>query len=545
MLNDWQVSCHTTPKMTLRNGTISSSPSTSSIILPQSDRRESNHSVASAVDRETLAQVLNFIHNTASQSESLTTFNEFTTPPPSSSGAEPKGITGELQGGLSGLYSRLKASVNGVRDIVGGSPHGDETGGVGDDGSSTKSAVPTSSTSTPSSKPLFNSPNFTKSSASASRADPDLTSPIVSPMTKPGGEGGSSRSFGQLQNIATAQNSLVSLVSASKSALPTANNSRTSFVPLSQATTSTVASPALNQININAVQDPGLHNQENHNGKTLNASGPMRSGNHPNEPVEKQGTFSSKLHQPNTHNSAFGEARENPVEHEVTAQSLNHASSNSDASGSRTGMLKQQKLENPLRQIGSKDETRQWTESTHDKISEGKADIQPNSSGTTSVAARYQERPDLGSKDLSIDKIHKASQPRELTPLGLQRPTQSSRQSASSLADQRRRTPELSISRASSETAEASSNNVMSDVRSSHGDSSEVDSNYTIDRVAIKSFTNARTSGEVQNMMSISQNRSRVLSKEYWMRDENARDCFSCGDPFSTFRRKHHCSITP
>lgn len=39
----------------------------------------------------------------------------------------------------------------------------------------------------------------------------------------------------------------------------------------------------------------------------------------------------------------------------------------------------------------------------------------------------------------------------------------------------------------------------------------------------------------------LSQIRSRVLSKEYWMRDENARDCFCCGDPFSTFRRKHHC----
>ncbi|KAK5126571.1 hypothetical protein LTR85_009505 [Meristemomyces frigidus] len=33
----------------------------------------------------------------------------------------------------------------------------------------------------------------------------------------------------------------------------------------------------------------------------------------------------------------------------------------------------------------------------------------------------------------------------------------------------------------------------------------------------------------------------RVISKEFWMRDENARDCFYCGESFSTFRRKHHC----
>ncbi|TKA49312.1 hypothetical protein B0A49_12420 [Cryomyces minteri] len=33
----------------------------------------------------------------------------------------------------------------------------------------------------------------------------------------------------------------------------------------------------------------------------------------------------------------------------------------------------------------------------------------------------------------------------------------------------------------------------------------------------------------------------RVLSKRFWMKDENARECFYCGDAFSTFRRKHHC----
>ena len=35
--------------------------------------------------------------------------------------------------------------------------------------------------------------------------------------------------------------------------------------------------------------------------------------------------------------------------------------------------------------------------------------------------------------------------------------------------------------------------------------------------------------------------RSKVLSKELWMRDETAKECFYCGEPFSTFRRKHHC----
>ena len=527
--------------MPSRKPTITDSPSASSIILPQQDRRGSNHSVASVVDKETLNQVLNFIHNTASQSESLTAFNEFTTPPSSSSGTEPRGITSELQGGLSGLYSRLKASVNGVRDIVGGSPHNDDNGGTGDDRSSTKSAMPASYTSTPSAKPLFSSPNFANPSNSASKSDPDLASPVVSPKTRPGGDGGSSRSFGQLQNIATAQNSLASIVSTSKSGLSTTNNSRTSFMPLSQATTSTVVSPALNQININAVNEPGSHSQEHRNGENSVAAGPVRFGNLPNESVEK---LDSKIKLAGAHKATLGETSEAPVEHEMKAQALKHASCNSDTSGGQGGVLKQ--LENSPAQSGFGDKTRQWSESTHLDISEQKAATQSNTPGTTNLVQKYQEQPNLGSKEPSMDKIFKASQAQDSSSLGLPRPTHSSRQSASSLADQQARTPEFSISRASSsETAEASSNNVTSDMRSSHGDMSDVDSNHTLDGIAIKPSPNVKASSETRNMVSIPQNRSRILSREYWMRDENARDCFSCGDPFSTFRRKHHCSISP
>ncbi|KAF2476692.1 uncharacterized protein BDR25DRAFT_339615 [Lindgomyces ingoldianus] len=40
---------------------------------------------------------------------------------------------------------------------------------------------------------------------------------------------------------------------------------------------------------------------------------------------------------------------------------------------------------------------------------------------------------------------------------------------------------------------------------------------------------------------AFSQMRRKILDREFWMRDENAKDCFNCGDAFSTFRRKHHC----
>ena len=40
---------------------------------------------------------------------------------------------------------------------------------------------------------------------------------------------------------------------------------------------------------------------------------------------------------------------------------------------------------------------------------------------------------------------------------------------------------------------------------------------------------------------STKQLQRKLLGREYWMKDENAKDCFYCGDAFSTFRRKHHC----
>jgi 1-phosphatidylinositol-3-phosphate 5-kinase len=46
-----------------------------------------------------------------------------------------------------------------------------------------------------------------------------------------------------------------------------------------------------------------------------------------------------------------------------------------------------------------------------------------------------------------------------------------------------------------------------------------------------------------QNSSFMHQMRRKILSRDFWMRDENAKICFGCGDSFSTFRRKHHCRL--
>lgn len=55
------------------------------------------------------------------------------------------------------------------------------------------------------------------------------------------------------------------------------------------------------------------------------------------------------------------------------------------------------------------------------------------------------------------------------------------------------------------------------------------------EHAASSSHSDANSSHTVSRM------RSKILAKELWMRDENAKDCFYCGDTFSAFRRKHHC----
>jgi 1-phosphatidylinositol-3-phosphate 5-kinase len=73
----------------------------------------------SHLEREAMSHALDQIHITASQSGGLTTFNQFTAPPVSSSGGEAKGIASDLQGGLSGLYNRFRATVGGAKETAG------------------------------------------------------------------------------------------------------------------------------------------------------------------------------------------------------------------------------------------------------------------------------------------------------------------------------------------------------------------------------------------------------------------------------------------
>lgn len=112
---------------------ISASPLANS---PTRARRESIASIsaASTADKEHLAHTLDKIHTSASQCDSLTTFNDFAPPPIVAPASDNRGSAGDLvQQGFSGLYSRLK-------EAVGAGSHSK----AGQDHNSTEKSEPTS-----------------------------------------------------------------------------------------------------------------------------------------------------------------------------------------------------------------------------------------------------------------------------------------------------------------------------------------------------------------------------------------------------------------
>lgn len=480
-----------------RQGTDSPSSSSSHLPLRKSTRRGSatSQSTLSLTDRESLTQALDQIHSTASRSSTLTTFDEFTTPPSSSSAAEGKGIASELHGGLSGLYSRIRASVGGVRDIVGGiSLAGEDvaTGdGDGDDEADNRKAlptpVPTPTTSiwAPTVKPLFHSPKYANSTSKADVESPtNLLSPLSNAITT-----GPSNEVGQVSPHT--RPGLANFPTAIKGALPLAGAVKAPFVPLTQAISSTAVGPALIPVNVTAVNEKGSQNLEN-----------IDHGN--NTP-----RISSNLAR-----TTFAEDYRIEKQHKhQNSTSSDQGRGNTDA-GTNHG-------------VGPHGQQ------------EVKAFPEP-ASATKNPLYRPSTFPDRNSQAKEpLEKGYDSSQ------ADMQGPATPSRQSSSIPVTQLSRPPYFKISRASSsETTGAYSSNIPLETTSSHDEASENDSVFAENETAKKAATITQASGNPQTVNAVlSQIRSRVLSKEYWMRDENARDCFFCGDAFSTFRRKHHCSM--
>ncbi|KAH8906114.1 hypothetical protein BR93DRAFT_730274 [Coniochaeta sp. PMI_546] len=218
------------------------SPSTLSSPTDLRSRRDSiaSISVSSQADKEQLALALGKIRTSASQSDVLTTFNDFTPAPGSLPTAESRSSAGELvQQGLSGLYSRFKEAVG-----VAGKPHASQEGEDGDlqDAASKRSSSTTTTSSKPPLTPLLRGESGATSSTFASHISSDLHT---------SGNTSSAVGAGDSRSLVLPSKSSATTMTASKSTTA----STQSMPKIAKAAMPTAATPSVAPVTVSAFKE--------------------------------------------------------------------------------------------------------------------------------------------------------------------------------------------------------------------------------------------------------------------------------------------------
>ncbi|ELR03550.1 1-phosphatidylinositol-3-phosphate 5-kinase [Pseudogymnoascus destructans] len=432
---------------------------------------------SSQADKEQLTQALDAIHNTASHSETLTTFNEFASPPSSSLGVESKGIAGELmQNGLSGLYSRFRGVVGGAKD-KGHQPvaknnvdsrEKPSTQGQNFGTSTANSSVPAISRE---------ESNLNGSTGEVVSDPPPGQLPIISASTTPSG------SSSQLYQSSKASTHFTPTTAKALLSSRPGMTSRSESTAAAAAPTSTpvnVVASEDREIGADSSKEPGESGSVNHFMARRTNHVPLRA-----HPIEDWDAFDIK-----------------------------HSDAPSSEQGHGRGGLPF--MPSLITSLGTGHEM---------PIIEG----QEESSATSSRrSAKSSQRPLDAHAALSANH----------TSQKLNRPTAIDRFSQSHL-------PGYQSSRASSTERSATE---TSPVNTSTRNSVNQELFYADESHHGRPAGANRTPGSTLNEggpdvvnARLEQMRKQVLSKEFWMADEICKECFLCGDPFTAFRRKHHC----
>lgn len=360
------------------------------------DRADSVMSVTSGLDKESLVQALDTIHHTASKTQSLTAFNEYTAPPAVTSPKEGLGIAGEIQGSLSGLYTRLKETV----EVVKSGQRREEEGGEEEEKLSNSTS------------------QIQKIAAAGKRRNP---SPASSKLSI---------------------NREVSLSS------PSSRPSKTNLVDDS------------------VIEYPTSQAEFNHKLTGNNGGGSVRVS---------EISIDAKTSKDITNN---------PVPQGKSSDAI-------EALREADGRLSRLKNDNGGSGLNSE-----------------------ASSINILLGPGIVLNDEASSLALNDEKLNKQS-------------STGQRLSISGNLQHRN----LTI---------AAAENVASSTTSVTNDEDE-EALSSVGYLPLRSSKTHTTTQGSNNLLS--QIRNKLLGKEYWMRDENAKDCFYCGDTFSTFRRKHHCRI--
>ncbi|KAI9715239.1 MAG: hypothetical protein M1812_006050 [Candelaria pacifica] len=524
--------------MSIRNeGTPS--PSTSSLLLPLA-LRPRRGSLASVTDKQSLAQALDQIHTSASQSESLTTFDAFASPPKSSSGLDGKAVVGELvPSGLSGLYNRLRASVGGVKDKGGTIQEEDVFG----DHASIKS-------------PRFNAQGARGTLDAQSMQDDSASSIMAASIPASRLQSPVATTFGDVVNKVSKHPSQTSKSTPSSTlASPKASifsdapsGIKSPLIPLTKATVPTAANPALASVNITAVRDDTESTRSLsgiNSGKREDSSNVEPSVSRTNDQL-KDLTRGPRLSNGNSGTQDFRSIST------VTTSSIAQITDERDEAKAFHGFdLAIKAAENSLQASDDEavepqtgrvlrdsgailaepegvDRSRPSRASAEDATSH-----QNVTDGTSNLGSKSHSPPDHSAVRTNSDLIDPVRQ-----------------QSGSKVTERAPATKRISQSRLPGYKVPRTPSSDASDLSSAKPSASSRTSHATsrVTRETTSRNPTRKNTGSLKNdndpahtNTKISQMRSKVLSKDYWMRDENAKDCFYCGDTFSTWRRKHHC----
>ncbi|EKD12669.1 phosphatidylinositol-4-phosphate 5-Kinase [Drepanopeziza brunnea f. sp. 'multigermtubi' MB_m1] len=450
-------------------------------------RRNSLASLAGSapIDKEQLAQALDKIHSTASHSETLTTFNEFTSPPPSSTHTESKGIAGEImQNGLSGLYSRFRGAVGVAKDKAGST-----SASKADPESVETASLKSQNVATPTSRGSV-APTREESGTTVSPVLPSTTSSRLQSPTSSSFAAQFSETQSQIMKSSKA--SLGSTPATTPTASKSGTSGRPPITPMTKATASSVIVPTLAAVNVSAFKD-GDTERNNVESQKIESLPSLATGKHEN--------MATSVFDPKSRRATKGSVVDEPE------------ASDNDLDEARMSLANPQTR--PARHFMGGDGS----------IEEGKK------AGSTKTASSALS-------SLRATDFSRANPSSLLTSDGAKRPAAIERIAQSHL-------PGYPASRASSadrSTAEASpiTTSAHNSVRHESFAVDDPPQRGYLGRLRIPGTTTNEGAPEAVNAR-LERMRKQVLSKEFWMKDEICKECFSCGDSFSAFRRKHHC----
>ncbi|KAI9682020.1 MAG: 1-phosphatidylinositol-3-phosphate 5-kinase [Caeruleum heppii] len=442
------------------------------------------------------AQTLKAIHTSASQSDTLTTFNDFASPPRSSHSNEGRSLTEDLvHGGLSGLLTRFKDAVGGVKEKDKAATVNELTQPRIEDGfgPGRDHDIPTK-------------PPLSHSEASEGAAPGPERSP---------GTGNHGHKISHVADSAglekvprdSQETTSRLLRTATVPANPPA--SKSSIKPFSKLTASSAASPSVAPVTVVAYRegrrDAAERPSSNHTPSQGISSQIQPAVLNKDEQLKLEG------HLPKVGDGLPGSY----IKQSAPTKAATFLTIDRAASGPDNSSLRKASSERAKSIATAGDQIPPTDKEVHRQAR------MPTKDATEAIDAINDSSTSKVSQRATVVDEHNSSTP--TSPF-----------------------PNLSPSRTSpSGIMERSVDNIQ-DTEPLKTQESEVGRRRFSRRRGVPPLPTVKplmTDDEENELPSpgLQHMKSTVLNKDFWMRDENCKECFHCGEAFSAWRRKHHC----